>query len=140
MTLQQITDAANAFTDENFRATVVMNYVNEAIAIINAEVNSTLPYFSGIGTDYVALSEDWIRTLLIPYASYGIKQNDGSLNEASTFLSAFRTAFQRLLQNKMIAITEAYRGDNFGGIYLMETRNAINIGWFEDSSNSDGFE
>lgn len=141
MTLQSITDAANAFTDESFKATVVMYYVNEAIGMINADLKSTLPFFTSASADYVALDETWIRTLFIPYASYGIKQNDGSLNEASIFLNSFKAAFLQLQQSKTLAIPEAYQSDDFGGIYLMNTENAINIGWFGGSDpTDDGFE
>ncbi len=40
----------------------------------------------------------------------------------------------------MIAITDDYRSDDFGGIYLMDTSNAINVGWFQSDTDDDGFE
>jgi hypothetical protein len=141
MTLQEITNAANAFTDENFRAATVLYFVNEAISMINAELKAELPYFESTSVNYTALDDTWIRTLLVPYASYGIKQNDGSLNEATIFLNSYQEAFRRAQENKMLVITEDYRSDDFGGIYLMETENAINIGWFGGSDpTDDGFE
>lgn len=140
MNLQAITDAANAFTDESFKATIVIHYVNEAIGMINAEVKATLPFFQNSTSDYTALSETWIRTLFIPYASYGIKQNDGSLNEASIFLRSFNTAFMQFLQAKTLAIPLAYQSEDFGGIYVIDPSNAINIGWFHSTTDDDGFE
>ena len=114
--------------------------MNEALSMINAELKSELPYFENANTNYTALDETWIRTLLIPYASYGIKQNDGSLNEATIFLNSFEKAFKKIQENKMIAITDDYRSDDFGGIYLMDTSNAINVGWFQSDTDDDGFE
>ena len=140
MTLKQITNAANAFTDESYSTALVMHYVNQVIAMVNADIGSTLPFFANDTTEYVALSETWIRTLFIPYASYGIKQNDGSLNEASMFLNSFRNAFALLQQSKLTAIDVAYQGAEFGGIYLVDTSNAINIGWFQSNTDDDGFE
>ena len=134
MTLAEITTLANNITDENYEASLIKGYVNYVIARINVTLDATLPYF----TDYVssnyptaALSENYQRLLFVSYASYAIKANDGSLNEADRFRSEFESSFRLLEENRFKAITgEDYRGDNFGNMYYMKADQGINVGWF----------
>ena len=142
MTLNQIVAAANLFTDENFTAEIVVNYTNEAIGKINATVDANLPMFSSATADtaYTALSESYLRILIVPYAAYGIKMNDGSLNEAKGYMDQWEEGFKILEQNKWKAIALAYRGEGFGGMYQIDTSNGMNVGWFNPTTNNTGME
>lgn len=134
MTLQEITDAANAFCDESFSTTLTIHFANEGLSIINTRLNSTLPSINAT-TSYTALSDDWLRLLIIPYVSYSIKQNDGSISESDRFAEKFYRGLVSLESNKSVAIPEEYQGDNFDGITTIDTTKAINVGWFADDSD-----
>lgn len=142
MTLNNIVAAANAFADENFSAALVVNFINEAISKINATVDANLPMMDISTPDvtYTALSESYIRLLLVPYAAYGIKMNDGSLNEATRYETMWKSGFGILEQNKFKAIALAYRGEGFGGMYQIDTTIGMNVGWFYPSTTNTGME
>jgi hypothetical protein len=131
MTLNDIAIQANSLADENYSTTIIKGYVNSSIARINATLNARLPMFTDVNTDYTALSDDWITLLFIPYAAYGIKTNDGSLNEADRFRNEFEINFRLLEENRFKAIPEAYRDTHFGGIYQIDTTVGLNVGWFK---------
>lgn len=130
MNLTDITQAANAFTDENYSSTLVMHYVNTAIGIINSRLKAKLPFITSTIDDYDALSDSWIMSLLVSYAAYGIKMNDGSLNEAENYLMAFESAMKDLEESKLTAISEEYREPGFDGVYKADLSRGINVGWF----------
>jgi len=136
MTLEEIRNAANAITDENTTAVLTEQFVNEAIANINIELGATLPVIDTI-TDYVALSDNFIRVVIVPFVSYCIKSNDGSLTEARDFFSRYQRGVQLLARVMDDAIPAAYQDENFGGAYVIDTVNAINVGWFTDGDNDD---
>jgi hypothetical protein len=138
MNIKQITDIANNYTDEVFSTTVCIDFANEAIAKINVALGANLPYFVFVqGTtnsnDYTALKEEWIRTVIIPYVSYSIKLNDGSLQEStSNFIQRYQQGLKDLKKNKYSAISEDYRNTNFGGIVKMPK-----LGTFESYDDAD---
>lgn len=66
MTLNEIATQANSLADENYSTTVIKGYVNSVIAKINATLNARLPMFTDVGTDYTALSDDWVTLLFYP--------------------------------------------------------------------------
>jgi hypothetical protein len=125
MTLSEITRIANNYTDEVFSSLVCLDFANEAIAKINVALGAKLPYFQIVsGTtdsaDYTALTPEWLRTVVIPYVSYSIKLNDGSLQEStSNFIQRYQQGLKDLKKNKYSAISENYRDNNFGGIVKM---------------------
>lgn len=129
MNLLEITNAANAFTDENFETTLTIFFANEGISFINSRINSSLPPF-GATADYTAISDDWLRLLVIPYVSYSIKRNDGSVAEADRFFQNFLISLIELESKKSSVIPEAFQNEDFGGAYQINTEEAINIGWF----------
>jgi hypothetical protein len=129
MNLTQVTEAANAFTDENFITSLTIFFANEGISFINARIGSTLPPFSPTG-DYTALTDDWVRLLVIPYVSYSIKRNDGSTAEADRFFQNFLIGLIELENRKSDVIPEAFQPEGFGGAYQISTEDAINVGWF----------
>jgi hypothetical protein len=126
MTITEITRIANNYTDEIFTTSVCLDFANEAIAKINVTLGATLPYMS-LTSDYTALDEQWIRTVIVPYVSYSIKLNDGSINESQiNFLQRYEQGVKELRKNKKQAIgaqdadgNYIYRGNNFGGIAVM---------------------
>ena len=142
MTLSDITNAANAYTDENFEPTTILYFANEAISKINSELKCNLPIFEDSTTAYTALETKWIISLLIPYVCYSIKMNDSSLNEADRYLVIFNDNFLRLIANKEIAISEAYREEDFDEIYQRDLSTGINTGMFGiyDEDEDEGFE
>lgn len=129
MTLLEITNAANAFTDENFEQAVTVFFANEGIAFINTRLNSTLPAFNTTD-NYTALNDNWLRLLIIPYVSYSIKRNDGSVAEADRFFQNFLLGMAELESKKFTAIPELYWSEDFGSTYVISTEDAINVGWF----------
>jgi hypothetical protein len=139
MTLNDITILANNVTDENYSSQIIIGFVNQAIARINATLDSNLPVFTSFDVDYTALNDNWIRLLFVTYASYGIKANDGSLNEADRLRQEFEVNFRLLEENRFKAIPVAYQGEQFGGVYRMDTSLGINVGWFVKRNNGDTF-
>ena len=130
MNLIDITQAANAFADEDYDSSLIRHYVNTAIGIINSRLKAKLPFITSGVDDYDALDDSWIMSLLVPYAAYGIKMNDGSLNEAENYLMAFESAMRDLEESKLTAISEEYREPGFDGVYKADLSRGINIGWF----------
>lgn len=119
MNIIEITRVANNYTDEVFTTSVCLDYANEAIAKINVALGAKLPYMD-LNTDYTALAEEWIRTVIIPYVSYSIKLNDGSLQESQiNFLQRYQDGIRELRKSKKAAISEVYRTSDFGGIAQM---------------------
>lgn len=140
MTINQIKDLANEMTDENFEASLIMGFVNNVIARTNVTLDASLPLFTAVDANYTALSENWQRLLFVSYASYAIKANDGSLNEADRYRREFETSFRLLEEHKFKAIASTYQGTNFGNMYYMKSDNGINVGWFKSrNKGEDGF-
>ena len=142
MTLTEITALANNITDENYENALIKGYINYVIARINVTLDATLPYITDTDTyPSAALSENYQRLIFVSYASYAIKANDGSLNEADRFRSEFESSFRLLEENRFKAITGTdYRGDNFGNMYYMKADQGINVGWFTTrNKGEDGF-
>lgn len=110
MTLEQITEQANAFADEQFDSTMVLHFVNEAIAKINITLDVHLPFFDENTVDYNAIDRSWQQMLFVPYVTYSIKLNDGSLNEAQTNLyQRFEGSMRELKRSRSFDIPKRYR-------------------------------
>lgn len=119
MTITEITRIANNYTDEVFTASVCLDFANEAIAKINVALGASLPGMD-LNSDYTALADEWIRTVVIPYVSYSIKLSDGSINESQVnFLQRYESGLKELRKNKRTAINDAYKTANFGGVVQM---------------------
>lgn len=138
MNLLEITNAANAFTDENFETSLTIFFANEGISFVNARIGSTLPPFN-ISDDYTALTDDWIRLLIIPYVSYSIKRNDASIAEADRFFQNFLIGLGELENRRNDVIPVQFQPADFGGAYQISTDDAINVGWFLNRKVDDGF-
>lgn len=92
MTLDEIVVVSDSFTDESATAQMKMGFGNTAIAIINTKLGLMLPRITGAKEDYKALPWSWFQRILTPYISYGVKMNDGSLNEAQFYKEEFEQA------------------------------------------------
>jgi hypothetical protein len=113
MTVNEITNIANNYTDENFNSTVTINFVNSGISQINLNLRATLPLAEDTTSDYTALSDTWLLSVIVPYVCWSIKMNDGSLNEASMYYSQYLAALDELKNNKKTAIKAEYQGAGF---------------------------
>jgi len=126
MTITEITRIANNYTDEIFTASVCLDFANEAIAKINVTLGATLPYMN-LTSDYTALNEQWIRTVIVPYVSYSIKLSDGSINESQVnFLQRYEQGVKELKKARSSIFPNdpdhplyQYRASNFGGVVQM---------------------
>jgi hypothetical protein len=127
MKISQITSIANNYTDEVFTNLVCLDFANEAIAKINVGIGAKLPYISLVSgttdsSDYVALPEEWIRTVIIPYVCYSIKLSDGSINESQVnFLQRYENGLKELKKARSTVFPKdsEYRATNFGGVVQM---------------------
>lgn len=135
MTLTEMTQAANLYTDENFNPIQCLAFVNEAIGAVNAELDAELPFIDSVSTNYIALTETWIRQLLIPYIAYSIKMNDGSLQEASVYLRMFENGLSRLFNHKDTAIEATYQSSSFGNpvVQIDYASNLSSLGLYGDN-------
>lgn len=148
MTLTEITENSEIFTDETFDDEDLIKLANKAISRINTECKTLFPFFEDAITDYIAMPKMWLLDLVSTYVAYGIKMNDSSLTEANLYLDEFYRALKNFVDN-LGALVELYEnGDTengvssefintigFGGVYGIDTTNAINVGFFGNNGN-----
>ena len=126
MTITEITRIANNYTDEVFTTSVCLDFANEAIAKINVALGVSLPYMN-LTDSYTLLDQQWIRTVIVPYVSYSIKLNDGSINESQiNFLQRYEQGVRELKKARSSVFPNdpnhplyQYRASNFGGVVQM---------------------
>ena len=151
MTIDDIIANSEFFTDENAETVNYLSLGNKAIAIINTECKTKFPRVTASDVPYTYMPKDWLFALLSPYMSYGVKMNDSSLTEAEMYLEEFYRALGNFKDNlgSLVASydpddTSGESGvspdlineDGFGGVYPIDTSNAINIGFFGDDGNA----
>ena len=140
---------SDSFTDEVCTETWARAFINQAIGKINITLNISLPLLQDTESEYSAdiLPDDWQNILFVPYVCYGVKMNDTSLNEADRYYSLFIEALEALKANITVVIPPDYQnpsgngendGSGVGGVYPIDTSNAINWGWFGPWSTSRG--
>lgn len=148
MTLTEILVNSHFSTDENITQDLALSTANRAIALINTECKTLFPKFEKFNDVYTYMPSNWLFTLLSPYISYTIKMNDTSLSEADRYLEAFYRALNNFKDN-LGALVEDYdetdpesgidpslvQDTGFGGVYTIDTSDAINVGWFGNSGN-----
>jgi hypothetical protein len=120
MTLEEMTTVANSYTDENLRNSQTMAYANEGISIVNADIGTNLPFISEVASDYVALSETWIRQVIIPYMCYSIKLNDSAVQEAGIYINSFEKGLVRINNKRDSAIPVEYQGADFASSHTID--------------------
>lgn len=152
MTLKNIITNASIFTDEKFSESDLLSIGNKGISRINTECGTNFPYYKDVNSDYAAIPEHWQFDLLSLYISYGIKMNDSSLSEADRYLDEFYRVLTSF-KDKLGTLVDKYvNGDTingispefidsegFGGVYGIDTTNAIDIGFFGSNSNGGSF-
>lgn len=96
MNILKLVKHINLTTDEDFTFDQVIAFINDGIAKINAECGAIYPFIADLATEveytnlaYVDLPETWIRSLLIPFASGRIKENDSSQFEYNDWYGQF---------------------------------------------------
>lgn len=148
MTLQEIVNNSQFFTDETVATLNSVSVANKALSIINTECKTLFPFMENLGDTYSYMPSNWLFALLSPYLSYAIKMNDSSLSEADRYLEEFYRALNNFKDNlgSLLATydeTDPESGispdmvveDGLGGVYQIETENAINVGWFGNQGN-----
>lgn len=145
MTLKNLTDMANVFSDETVATSMTVHFFNTGISEINTTLKSKLPLidsnianydttaYTAFGTS--ALGDSWLIALLVPYIAYSIKMNDGSLNEAQLHLMKYREALNKLKKEKKTVIAEEYRDSGFSNAYLITPYS----GWYGAVPSDEGF-
>lgn len=152
MTLKNITNNSAIFTDEKFSDNDLISFANKAISRINTECKTLFPYYEGINATYSAVPGNWQMDLISPYISYGIKMNDSSLSEADRYLDEFYKSLANFKDNLGSLVDKYANGDTvngissefidnigFGGVYGIDTSNAINVGFFGNNGNGGSF-
>lgn len=148
MTLQEIVNNSQFFTDETVAQLNSVSVANKALSIINTECKTLFPFMETLTDEYTYMPSNWLFALLSPYLSYAIKMNDSSLSEADRYLEEFYRALNNFKDNLGSLIstydeTDPESGispdliveDGLGGVYQIDTSDAINVGWFGNSGN-----
>lgn len=148
MTLQEIVTNSQFFTDETVAQINSVSVANKALSIINTECKTLFPFMENLSDTYNYMPSNWLFALLSPYISYAIKMNDSSLSEADRYLEEFYRALNNFKDNlgSLLATydeTDPESGissdmvveDGLGGVYQIDTSEAINVGWFGNSGN-----
>lgn len=148
MNLQAIIKNSAIFTDENLSVDNLLSIANKAISRINTECKTLFPFYTDSTSEYTAIPAIWQYDMISPYLSYGIKMNDSSLSEADRYLDEFYKALSNFKDN-LGSLVEAYeKGDTangvsgeyinnigYGGVYGIDTSDAINMGFFGYNGN-----
>ena len=152
MTLAKIMDNSAIFTDENFSVEQIVSIANRAISRINAECKTLFPFYTYTTNEYTSIPAVWQYDMISPYLSYGIKMNDSSLSEANLYLDEFYRALNTFKDN-IGSLVEAYEqvdtenglsGEyinsiGYGGVYGIDTSNAINMGFSGSNGNGGSY-
>jgi len=148
MNLQAIIKNSAIFTDENLSVENLLSIANKAISRINTECKTLFPFYTDSTSEYTAIPDIWQYDMISPYLSYGIKMNDSSLSEADRYLDEFYKALSNFKDN-LGSLVETYeKGDTangvsgeyinnigYGGVYGIDTSDAINMGFFGYNGN-----
>lgn len=129
MNLEKLIKLSDDYTDEALTKAQTINFANKALAVINSKLRTELPYFADVITNYTALTDTWLMTLILPYLNYSIKMNDSSIVEASRYENEFYAALATFETQFTETLDAAYTANVTGGIYRGSPRNS-NSGWF----------
>ena len=140
MKLKDIMTWSDGYTDEVQTSVLALGYANKAIAMINTNFNTKLPFITNVDADYTALEDNWFVRFMMAALSYGIKMNDGSMGEAQEYKSDFETTMYEFegADKSVVIPNEAHRGDGFV-INQIDTSYAIDQGWFGAASSWTGW-
>lgn len=152
MTLAEITKNSAIFTDENFSVENILSLANRAISRINVECKTLFPFYTDITSEYIAIPPIHQFDMISPYLSYGIKMNDSALSEANIYLDEFYKALNSFKDSIGTLVEQYENGDTenglsgeyintigYGGVYGIDTSNAIDIGFFGSNGNGGSY-
>lgn len=129
--LKDLAVMSDDFTDEMLLESQYKSYANEALSIINTEVGLQLPFVKDVNEDYEALPPSWFVRLLNVFMSYGIKMNDGSLNEADRYYERFWIALGEFKEVALDILDDEYVDWDAQSKHLSRIDVNPNIrGWF----------
>lgn len=148
MKLEDIIKNSSIFTDETFTTVDLLSIANKAISRINTTCNTLFPFYEDSTSEYTAIPAMWQLDVISPYLSYGIKMNDSSLSEADRYLDDFYKALNNFKDNIGTLVERYEKGDTangisgeyindigYGGVYTIDTSNAVNLGYFGNNGN-----
>lgn len=132
---------SDGYTDEVLTNTLALGYANKMLAEINNKFRTKLPFITSVDTDYTELEQNWFLTFMLASLNYGIKQNDGSLQEAQGYKNDIAKAMYDFegIDMEVAIPTEALRPAQGSSIYLLDTSNAIDVGWWGSGNSSSGW-
>ena len=132
MKLSTIMPWSDGYTDEVLTNALALGFANKMIAEINTKFRTKLPFITNVDTDYTQLDSNWFLIFMLGALNYGIKLNDGSLSEAQTYKNDIAKAmydFEGIDMETAIA-DPLLRPAQGSSIYIMDTSNAIDVGWW----------
>lgn len=95
MNINEVINSANNVADENEIADVAVDFVNDAIAKINAKCGSVFPFFRVEDIDVeIPIPETWVRTLIVPFVAGRIKTKDSSQFEYTDLYNEFMVGIE----------------------------------------------
>lgn len=111
MELTRLVAHINSVTDEDFDFMQVIGFINDAVAKINSEAGAKFPFIDETDglelleqDEWTALSETWIRQLIVPYAAGRIKENDSSQFEYTDWYAQFEMNLAKFITKYSIPV------------------------------------
>ena len=148
MTLDEITKSVAIFTDEDFGNDDLLVIANKGISRINTNCKTKFPHFESNTEQYTAIPKHWLLDLISAWTCYGIKMNDSAMQEASEYLDEFYKILNDFNEDLGTMVENYEMGDTengissdyideigFGGVYGIDTSNAVNVGYFGNQGN-----
>ena len=111
MNIGSLTQSVNNLADEDFDATQIVEFVNDAIAKINITCSANFPFMSDDDTnEYTAFPEKWQRSLFIPFVIGRMKAVDSSQFEYTDSYGEFQNNL--MVFNLKFPVPEEYKDTN----------------------------
>lgn len=107
-TVKEWVTKVNNLSDETTSTDIVVDWLNNAIAKVNAEAVANFPFLTATNLDDTpAFPEKWQYLLLLPYATARIKQMDSSQFEYGDLFAEFNRNLSSFISS--YAIPEEYK-------------------------------
>lgn len=108
----------NNLGDDQIESDVIISWMNDALAEIGRVVKATFPEITDLN-ETLPLENKWCRTLIIPFATARMKQQDSSQFEYRDLYSQFMTALDDFSASYVVPdlykdpVNESYAPDIF---------------------------
>lgn len=103
MYVGELVNAINELSDEQESTSLVVSFINDAIAQINTATDAGFPMLDASDANSEPhFPEEWQRTLLIPYGVGRVKQRDSSQFEYSDAYAQFMQSLEEFKTNYTI--------------------------------------